>query len=98
VPPPLRALVGGWLCRQALRNVLPTHTIVQGFFRLLRIRPMLAVSGGSLMMLSTSFSKRGCSSRSGPEQRGYERYEVPASQCPRILASFLEEEQRVLPS
>jgi hypothetical protein len=98
VPPPLRALVGGWLCWRALRNELPTPTIVQGFSDHYAIRPMLAVSSGSLMMLSTSFSKRGCSSRSGPGQRGYERYEVPASQCPRILASFLEEELRDLPS
>jgi hypothetical protein len=67
------------------------------------IRPMLAVSGGSLMMLSTPFGKRGVfyeewtSSKAGGTS-GWKRYEVPASECPRIPASFLEEERRVLPS
>jgi hypothetical protein len=62
------------------------------------IRPMLAVSGGSLMMLSTPYGKRGVFYEEWTEGRGWERYEVPASQCPRIPASFLEEERRALPA
>jgi hypothetical protein len=62
------------------------------------IRPMLAVSGGSLMLLSTPFGKRGVFYEEWTGGEGWERYEVPASQCPRISVSFLEEERRVLPS
>ncbi len=62
------------------------------------VRPMLAVSGGSLMMLSTPFGKRGVFHDEWTGGEGWERYEVPASECPRIPAEFLEEEKRVLPS
>jgi hypothetical protein len=64
------------------------------------VRPMLAVSGGSLMMLTTPYGKRGVfyeewTSGAG---HGWERYEVPAADCPRIPAEFLEEERDALPS
>jgi hypothetical protein len=62
------------------------------------IRPMLAVSGGSLMMLSTPYGKRGVFYEEWADGIGWERYEVPASQCPRIPDSFLEEERRALPA
>jgi hypothetical protein len=62
------------------------------------IRPMLAVSGGSLMMLSTPYGKRGVFYEEWSGGVGWERYEVPASECPRIPATFLEEEQAALPS
>jgi hypothetical protein len=62
------------------------------------IRPMLAVSGGSLMMLSTPFGKRGVFYEEWTGGEGWERYEVPASQCPRIPDTFLEEERMALPS
>src|SRR5215204_2323849 len=61
------------------------------------IRPMLAVSGGSLMMLSTPFGKRGVFYDEWTGGEGWERYEVPASECPRIPAEFLEEERATLP-
>lgn len=61
------------------------------------VRPMLAVSGGSLMMLSTPYGKRGVFYEEWTEGRGWERYEVPASECPRISAEFLEEERADLP-
>ena len=61
------------------------------------VRPMLAVSGGSLMMLSTPFGKRGAFFEEWTEGAGWERYEVPASQCARISEAFLEEERRSLP-
>jgi hypothetical protein len=62
------------------------------------LRPMLAVSGGSLMMLSTPYGKRGVFYEEWSGGVGWERYEVPASECPRIPATFLEEEQAALPS
>jgi len=62
------------------------------------VRPMLAVSGGRLMMLSTPYGKRGVFFEEWGGGEGWERYEVPASQCPRIPASFLEEERRALPA
>ena len=58
------------------------------------VRPMLAVSGGRLLMLSTPYGKRGVFYEEWTEGEGWERYEVPASQCPRIPASFLEEERK----
>src|SRR5215208_3693671 len=62
------------------------------------VRPMLAVSGGSLMMLTTPYGKRGAfyEEWTGGSD-SWERYEVPTSQCPRISAEFLEEERAALP-
>lgn len=62
------------------------------------VRPMLAVSGGRLMMLSTPYGKRGAFYE-GWENGGdeWERYEIPASQCPRISEEFLEQERRGMP-
>ena len=62
------------------------------------VRPMLAVSGGALMMLSTPYGKRGVFYEEWTAGHGWERYEVPANQCPRISGEFLEEERAVLPS
>jgi len=61
------------------------------------IRPMLAVSGGSLMMLTTPYGKRGVFYNEWTGGLGWERYEVPASQCPRISEAFLDEERSDLP-
>ena len=61
------------------------------------VRPMLAVSGGALMMLSTPYGKRGIFFDEWTGGLGWERYEVPASQCPRISEEFLEEERASLP-
>jgi hypothetical protein len=66
------------------------------------VRPMLAVSGGRLMMLSTPYGKRGVFFEEWTREPGdgsaWERYEVPATQCPRIPPAFLEEERRSLPA
>jgi hypothetical protein len=62
------------------------------------VRPMLAVSGGRLVMLSTPAGKRGIFHHEWTEGEGWERYEVPAVEIPRIPASFLEEERRSLPA
>jgi hypothetical protein len=61
------------------------------------IRPMLAVSEGALWLMSTPCGKRGFFyevwTDGGP---GWERVRAPATECPRIRASFLEEERRAL--
>jgi hypothetical protein len=63
------------------------------------VRPMLAVSGGALMMLSTPYGKRGVFYEEWTgSNTGWERYEVPAHECPRISPGFLAEEQEALPS
>jgi Terminase large subunit, T4likevirus-type, N-terminal len=61
------------------------------------VRPMLAVSGGALMMLSTPYGKRGVFFEEWISGAGWERYEVPAGQCPRISEEFLDEERASLP-
>jgi hypothetical protein len=61
------------------------------------VRPMLAVSGGCLMMLTTPYGRRGVFFEEWTEGGAWERYETPASQCPRISEEFLEEERRALP-
>lgn len=62
------------------------------------VRPMLAVSGGRLLMMSTPYGKRGVFHQEWANGSNWERYEVPASQCPRISREFLEEERRALPA
>lgn len=60
------------------------------------VRPMLAVSGGRLLGMSTPYGNRGWwyeAWRSGEE---WERYKVPATECPRIPAAFLDEERRTI--
>jgi Terminase large subunit, T4likevirus-type, N-terminal len=61
------------------------------------VRPMLAVSGGSLIMLSTPYGKRGVFFEEWTEGDEWERYEIAANQCPRISPEFLEEERRSKP-
>lgn len=60
------------------------------------VRPMLAVSKGRLVALSTPFGARGWWHEAWRSEEPWERYEVPASECPRISGEFLEEEQRTL--
>jgi hypothetical protein len=62
------------------------------------VRPMLAVSGGALVLLSTPYGKRGVFHEAWASGEGWQRFEVPAAQIPRIPASFLEEERRALPA
>jgi hypothetical protein len=62
------------------------------------VRPMLAVSGGRLMMLSTPYGKRGVFFEEWTGAEGWETYEVRAEDCPRIPPSFLEEERLALPA
>jgi hypothetical protein len=60
------------------------------------VRPMLAVSGGALVALSTPWGQRGWFFDEWTEGHGWERYSVTAEQCPRISAEFLAEERIAL--
>ena len=61
------------------------------------VRPMLAVSGGSLWLISTPFGKRGFFYETWDHgSEDWERVKVTAEGCPRIPAAFLEEERRAL--
>jgi len=60
------------------------------------VRPMLAVSGGALLALSTPFGKRGWWHEAWTGGEAWDRYEVPATMCPRISPAFLAEEERSL--
>ncbi len=62
------------------------------------VRPMLAVSDGELMMLSSPFGKRGVFYEEWIGNGSWERYEVPAQDCPRITSEFLAEERATLPA
>ena len=59
------------------------------------VRPMLAVSGGRLIALTTPFGKRGWFhqewTEGGPD---WQRVKVTAYDCPRISHQFLEEERQ----
>ncbi len=58
------------------------------------VRPMLATSNGRLITLSTPFGSRGWWYDAWVSPDPWKRVEVPATMCPRIPASFLEEECR----
>ncbi len=60
------------------------------------VRPMLATSGGRLIALSTPYGSRGWWFDAWRSIEPWERYEVPATDCPRIPAAFLEEERRTI--
>jgi hypothetical protein len=62
------------------------------------IRPMLAVSGGSLVMASTPYGKRGVFHEEWTEGVGWQKFEIPATKVPRISTTFLDEERRSLPA
>lgn len=57
-------------------------------------RPMLAVSGGRLLALSTPNGQRGWFYRAWIEAEAWHRTRISASRCPRISADFLAEERQ----
>lgn len=57
------------------------------------VRPMLAVSGGRLVLLSSPFGTRGFFWEAWKNRAAWDYYEVPATECPRISPEFLEEER-----
>lgn len=62
------------------------------------LKPMLAVSGGSILLMSTPFGKRGHFFEVMDEGREeWQKITVPATECPRITSEFLESERRSMP-
>jgi hypothetical protein len=65
----------------------------------LACRPMLSVSQGRMILMSTPYGRRGHFYNEWDSgDAAWERYRVEATACPRIPASFLEEERRTLPA
>jgi hypothetical protein len=60
------------------------------------VRPMLAVSHGKLIALSTPFGQRGWFFEAWRSEEEWERIRVTADQCPRITPTFLADEKRAL--
>ena len=61
------------------------------------VRPMLAVSGGRIILMSTPFGKRGHFFREWTEGGdSWERIMITARECPRISPEFLEEEKAAM--
>ncbi len=59
------------------------------------VRPMLAVSGGGILLLSTPFGKRGFFHHEWTEGgASWHRTKVTAKDCPRISDVWLEQERR----
>jgi len=60
------------------------------------IRPMLATSGGQLILMSTPFGKRGHFFEEWDKGESWEKVKITASECPRISEQFLLEERASL--
>jgi hypothetical protein len=60
------------------------------------VRPMVAVSGGSIFLLSSPFGKRGFFYTTWTEGEGWLKVEIKAEQCPRLSPAFLRQERREL--
>jgi hypothetical protein len=60
------------------------------------VRPMLAVSQGRMVALSTPFGKRGWFHDEWHGVGEWKRVKITAPECPRIPADFLAEERRAL--
>jgi hypothetical protein len=56
------------------------------------VRPMIAVSGGAIMLLSTPFGRRGFYFRVWSSSQRWLKIQVTAQQCPRLTRDFLAEE------
>ncbi len=60
------------------------------------IRPMLAVSGGRIVLLSTPFGKRGFFHSEWTDGQDWRKVKITADQCPRINKSWLERERAMI--
>jgi hypothetical protein len=60
------------------------------------VRPMLAVSGGRLVLMSTPFGERGFFHEAWTGDGAWERVRITAGQCPRISREFLADERKAL--
>jgi hypothetical protein len=64
--------------------------VVDGLYK--SVRPMLAVSGGKLVVLSSPAGTRGFFYEAYKNRHNWDYFEVPATACSRISAEFLAEE------
>ncbi len=62
------------------------------------VRPMLAVSGGRIVLLSTPFGKRGFFYQEWADGQGWQKVKITADQCPRIDKEWLEREKEMIGS
>jgi hypothetical protein len=62
------------------------------------VRPMLAVTGGRLVALSTPWGRRGWFWEAWSGRGLWHRLRIAANEVPRISEEFLDEERRTLPS
>jgi hypothetical protein len=62
------------------------------------VRPMLAVSGGRIILLSTPFGKRGFFHSEWTDGQDWRKVKITADLCPRIDKDWLERERQALPS
>lgn len=62
------------------------------------VRPMLAVSNGRLILLSTPFGRRGAFFRIWESGKDWLKIKVTADQCPRISKEFLRKERTSMTS
>jgi hypothetical protein len=60
------------------------------------VRPMLAVSGGRIVLLSTPFGKRGFFYQEWTDGVGWQRTKIAADLCPRIDKEWLERERKMI--
>jgi Terminase large subunit, T4likevirus-type, N-terminal/Terminase RNaseH-like domain len=60
------------------------------------VRPMLAVSKGRLIALSTPFGQRGWFYDEWNSVGPWKKVKVPWQECPRITSDFIEEERRAM--
>ena len=60
------------------------------------LRPMLATSGGQLILISTPNGRQGYFHDTWQHGEGWERFKITADQCSRISAEYLEQERREL--
>src|SRR5262249_46709282 len=60
------------------------------------VRPMLAVSGGALVAVSSAYAKQGFFFKEWTGSGPWHRVHITASQCPRISPEFLAEEREAI--
>ena len=60
------------------------------------VRPMLAVSRGRLVCLSSAYAKAGWFYETWTGDEAWHRVKITADQCPRITPEFLAEERQAL--
>jgi hypothetical protein len=60
------------------------------------VRPMLAVSGGRIILLSTPFGKRGFFFAEWTDGEDWRRVKITAEQCPRIDKEWLKRERQMI--